>query len=163
MLDSSLRNTSASFPSPLRSLFRSPPPYPHRYVVQPGLAFPESAARKTGRWVFAALLVTAGTLHFMVPEPYLRIMPPLLPHPLLLVWISGAAEIAGGLGLLLKGTRRAAAWGLIAMLVAVAPANIYMAMAHVPFPGIFGHTWAQWLRVPLQLPLIAWAWIYTRD
>jgi uncharacterized membrane protein len=80
----------------------------------------------------------------------------------MLVWVSGAAEIAGGLGLLVKPLRRPAAWGLIALLIAVWPANIYMATAHVAAPGIFGHRWAQWLRVPLQLPLIAWAWLYTR-
>lgn len=89
-------------------------------------------------------------------------MPPLLPHPLALVWISGAAEIAGGLALLIRPLQRAAAWGLIALLVAVSPANVYMAVAHLPFPGIFGQSWFQWVRVPLQLPLILWAWTYTR-
>jgi uncharacterized membrane protein len=122
----------------------------------------ESTPRRAGRWALAALFVTAGTLHFLVPAVYLRIMPPLLPHPLALIWISGVAEIAGGLGLLVRPVRRAAAWGLIALLVAVSPANIYMAMAHVPFPGIFGEAWVQWARVPLQLPLIAWAWVYAR-
>lgn len=124
---------------------------------------PESTGRKAGRWVFAALFVTAGTLHFIIPATYLRIMPPPLPHPLALVWISGAAEIAGGVGLLLMPFRKAAAWGLIALLIAILPANIYMAMAHLPVPGVFGQSWAQWLRVPLQLPLIAWAWLYTRE
>jgi uncharacterized membrane protein len=124
--------------------------------------FGESAGHKVGRWVFAALCVTAGTLHFVIPATYLRIMPPLLPYPLALVWISGGAEIAGGLGLLLRPVRKAAAWGLIALLVAVSPANVYMAMIHLPLPGVFGQSWAQWLRVPLQLPLIAWAWLYTR-
>jgi uncharacterized membrane protein len=79
-----------------------------------------------------------------------------------LVYLSGAAEILGGLGLLITTTRHAAAWGLMALLIAVWPANIYMATAHMSFPGIVGQSWAQWLRVPLQIPLIYWAWMYTR-
>ena len=122
----------------------------------------EGIGRKTGRLVFAAAFVVAGTLHFVVPEAYVRIVPPYLPKPLLLVWISGAAEIAGGAGLLVRRVRRAAAWGLVALLIAVWPANIYSAMAHLHYGGIFGASWLQWLRVPLQLPLIAWAWSYTR-
>lgn len=115
-----------------------------------------------GRTILAVLFVVAGSLHFLAPQLYLRIMPPLLPAPLTLIYISGAAEIAGGLGLLLPATRHAAAWGLIALLIAVLPANIYMAIAHLQIPGIMGQSWAQWLRVPLQLPLIYWAWLYTR-
>ena len=114
------------------------------------------------RTILAVLFLVAGSLHFLIPQPYLKIMPPVLPAPLLLVYISGVAEIMGGAGLLLAPTRRIAAWGLTALLVAVLPANIYMAAAHLPFPGIVGQSWAQWLRVPLQLPLIYWCWLYTR-
>lgn len=119
--------------------------------------------RRVGRTVFAAIFVVAGTLHFVIPAVYLRIMPPQLPHPLLLIAVSGAAEIAGGLGLLVEPLRKAAAWGLVALLIAVWPANIHMAAAHLPSTGVFGETWLQWLRVALQLPLIAWAWLHTRD
>jgi uncharacterized membrane protein len=80
----------------------------------------------------------------------------------MIVKISGVAEIAGGLGLLLAFTRRAAAWGLVALLICVFPANIYCAVHHVWLPGIMGESWAQWLRLPLQLPLLAWAWLYTK-
>jgi uncharacterized membrane protein len=83
-----------------------------------------------------------------------------MPH--LLVIVSGMAEILGGIGLLVPFTQRAAAWGLVALLVAVFPANIYMAVAHLPAPGILGQSWAQWLRLPLQIPLIFWAWRYAR-
>ena len=114
------------------------------------------------RTILAVLFLVAGSLHFLIPQPYLRIMPPALPAPLALIYISGAAEIIGGAGLLLPATHRLAAWGLIALLIAVLPANIYMAAAHLPFPGIAGQSWAQWLRVPLQLPLIYWCWLYTR-
>jgi uncharacterized membrane protein len=121
----------------------------------------------TSRIVLAALFVVAGTLHFLIPAVYLRIMPPYLAAkfsiahrmvsvPLLLIWISGVAEIAGGVGLLIPATRNAAAWGLVALLIAVFPANLYMAQAHLPFPGIAGQGWAQWARLPMQAVLIWW-------
>ena len=114
-----------------------------------------------GRILLAALFLVAGTLHFVIPQPYLKIMPPYLPAPLTLIYISGAAEILGGLGLLLPATRQLAAWALVALLICVLPANIHMAAAHLQAPGIMGQSWAQWLRVPLQLPMIYWAWLYT--
>jgi uncharacterized membrane protein len=104
----------------------------------------------------------AGLQHFFFPAPYLRIIPPFLPWPKLLLWVSGAAEIAGGVGLLVARFRRAAAYGLALLLVAVFPANIYMAVAHLPFPGLLGESWVQWLRLPLQIPLILWALRYTK-
>jgi uncharacterized membrane protein len=115
-----------------------------------------------GRTILAALFLFSGLLHFIVSQMYMRIVPPYLPRHLVLVYMSGAAEILGGLGLIITATRHAAAWGLVALLIAAWPANIYMATAHVPFPGIMGQNWAQWLRVPLQIPLIYWAWMYTR-
>ena len=86
-------------------------------------------------------------------------MPPSLPDPIALIYISGAAEILGGIALLFRPFRQAAAWGLVALLIAVWPANIYMATAHLPFPGILGQSWAQWLRVLFQIPLIYWVWL----
>jgi uncharacterized membrane protein len=114
------------------------------------------------RVVLAIFFIGAGTMHFVAPDAYIRIVPPLLPMPHLLVIVSGIAEILGGIGLLVPFTQRAAAWGLVALLVAVFPANIYMAVAHLSAPGILGQGWAQWLRLPLQIPLIFWAWRYTR-
>jgi uncharacterized membrane protein len=114
------------------------------------------------RVFLAAFFVGAGVMHFVVPEAYVRIVPPALPAPGLLVLLSGIAEIVGGFGLLLPITRRAAAWGLVLLLLVVFPANIYTAVAHVPFPGIFGRSWVQWLRLPLQIPLILWTLRYTR-
>jgi uncharacterized membrane protein len=114
------------------------------------------------RIVLAIFFIGAGTMHFIAPEAYIRIVPPILPIPGLLVMVSGIAEILGGIGLLVPFTQRAAAWGLVLLLIAVFPANIYMAAAHVPAPGILGQSWAQWLRLPLQIPLILWAWHYTR-
>ncbi len=115
-----------------------------------------------GRVLLALLFIGAGSLHFLIPQTYMRIMPPYLPAHLALIYISGVAEILGGVGLLVPSTRQAAAWGLIVLLIAVMPANIYMATAHIPAPGIMGQSWAQWLRLPMQIPLIYWAWLYTR-
>lgn len=115
----------------------------------------------TGRIIFAVVFVVAGAMHFIIPQAYLRIMPPYLPAPLTLISISGAAEILGGVGLLIPATRCLAAWGLVALLIAVLPANIYTATAHLPLPGLAGQSWLQWARIPLQIPLIYWAWLYT--
>jgi uncharacterized membrane protein len=114
------------------------------------------------RVLLAIFFTGAGIMHFIIPNAYARIVPPALPMPHLLVIISGIAEILGGIGLLVPSTRRAAAWGLVLLLVAVFPANIYMAVAHVPAPGILGQSWAQWVRLPLQIPLVLWAMHYAR-
>ena len=116
-----------------------------------------------GLIVFAGIFVASGFLHFFHPQPYMRIIPPALPWPRALVFISGAAEILGGVGLFLRKFRRAAAYGLTLLLIAVFPANVYMAVAHVGFPGLMGEAWVQWARLPLQLPLIAWALYYARS
>jgi len=109
----------------------------------------------------ALLFVTAGLFHFLIPQTYVAIMPSYLPAPLPLVYISGLCEILGGLGLLFNPpVRRWAAWGLVALLIAIFPANLNMAINHANFPAI--PAWALWLRLPLQLPLISWSWLYTR-
>ena len=106
-------------------------------------------------YLVAALFLGAGLLHFLHPAPYLRIMPPALPAPRLLVLLSGVAEVAGGLGLLLPATRRAAAWGLLALLLAVFPANIYMLQIH---EQLHLTAWMAWVRLPLQPLLMWWVW-----
>ena len=99
--------------------------------------------------------MATGIMHFAGPAGFRAIVPPQLGHPELLVAISGVAEFAGGLGLLIPATRRAAGIGLIALLVAVWPANWYMALNAHAFATV-APAWVLWLRVPLQLPLIAW-------
>ena len=113
-----------------------------------------------GRLLLGAIFLGAGAMHFIATPVYMKIMPPALPDPRLLVQISGVAEMLGGLGVLLPQTQRAAAWGLVALLIAVMPANIYMAMDHARWPQ--NPEWLLWARLPLQIPLIAWAWAYTR-
>ncbi|MBT9392249.1 DoxX family membrane protein [Hymenobacter sp. NST-14] len=112
--------------------------------------------KSIGRLVLALLFLNAGLLHFLRPEGFVRIVPPYLPQPLLLVYLSGAAEIAGALGLLVPATRRWAAGGLVALLVAVFPANVYM--LQTGGAGLSVPEWALWVRLPLQLVLMAWAW-----
>ena len=114
-------------------------------------------------WLMAAFYVSAGVNHFRAPEFYLPIMPPYLPWHAELVFLSGVAEVIIGVGLLIPRTRVLAAWGAIALLVAVFPANIHQALADVPMgnpprpTGVF-----RWIRLPLQFVLMAWAWWHTR-
>lgn len=115
---------------------------------------------RVGRVVMGVLYVVAGVGHFLATRTYERIMPDYLPAHHELVLLSGAAEIAGGIGLMVPETRRVAAWGIVVLLVCVMPANVWMAQHPERFPGI--PLWAMWLRLPLQVPLIWWAWQYTR-
>ncbi|GAB3728601.1 DoxX family protein [Hymenobacter agri] len=111
--------------------------------------------RLFSRYALALLFVGAGVLHFLRPATYLAIMPAQLPQPLLLVYLSGVCEVLGGLGLLWSRSRRLAGWGLLTLLVAVFPANIYMALIH---EQLHIPSWVAWGRLPLQLPLLWWVW-----
>jgi uncharacterized membrane protein len=114
------------------------------------------------RVLLALFIITAGVLHFVTPAPFVKIVPPQLPYPLELVYISGFFEILGGVGLLIPLVSVAAAWGLIALFVAVFPANINMAVNNIKLEGIPHSPALYWARLPLQAVLIAWAWWYTR-
>jgi uncharacterized membrane protein len=105
------------------------------------------------RALTGATFVATGLLHFLKPRVYESIMPDYLPAHRELVLASGAAEVAGGAGLLLGRTRRAAGWWLIATLVAVFPANVHMALHTERYRRI--PPWALWLRLPLQLVFIS--------
>ncbi|MEJ2502340.1 MAG: DoxX family protein [Gemmatimonadota bacterium] len=107
--------------------------------------------------LIAALFIAAGAAHFAWPDPFLRIVPPFLPFPLALVYISGGAEIVGGACLLVPALRRWAGSWLIALLVAVFPANVYMVVGPEEASLGVDPVWL-WLRLPLQLILIAWVW-----
>ena len=115
-----------------------------------------SRAQKIGLVLQAILYAVAGALHFAMPGPYMKVMPPYIPQPLMMVRISGLFEILGGLGLLLPATRRAAAWGLVALLVAVFPANLYMAMQPAAAGALSIPAVLRWGRLPLQALLIWW-------
>jgi uncharacterized membrane protein len=107
--------------------------------------------------VLGVFFIVAGGNHFVHPGFYLRIVPGWLPAPGLLVAISGVCEVLGGIGVLLPATRRFAGIGLIALLVAVFPANVQMAQ-HPQLYADFGSLPLFYARLPLQLVLIAWVW-----
>ena len=114
------------------------------------------------RYLLALFMVFAGVMHFVRPKGFARIVPKWLPAPMALVYVSGFFEVLLGLGLLVPATQRLAAWGLVALYVAVFPANVNMAVNHIGFGRDPGPRWILWVRLPLQLVLIAWAWWYTR-
>ena len=117
-----------------------------------------SGIRTVLRWLLTVFMVVAGANHFVAPAAYVAMMPSVLPAPAVLVYISGVAEILGGLGLILPATRRLAGWGLIALFVAIFPANINMAVHHLSLGGRELPTWALWARLPLQIVLVVWAY-----
>ncbi len=103
----------------------------------------------------------AGINHFINADFYLKMMPSYLPAHLFLVYLSGVSEIALGVLLLIPKFTQLAAWGLIALLIAVFPANVYMAMNAEIFPEF--SCAALYLRLPLQIVLTAWAFWFTRS
>ena len=111
------------------------------------------------RILLALFFIGAGINHFIRTGFYLRMMPPYVPFHLAMVQLSGVAELALGLLLLIPRTAPLAAWGLIALLVAVFPANLQMALHPETFPEFNPVT--LWLRLPLQAVMIAWAYWYT--
>ena len=115
-----------------------------------------------GRVVLAVLMVFAGIMHFLYTGVYAQIVPVFIPHHQEIVQISGFFEVAGGAGLLIPRLSTWAAVGLILLFIAVFPANINMALNDMAIAGKH-HTLLLWLRLPLQLPLIAWAYQYARS
>ncbi|WP_245998715.1 DoxX family protein [Halalkalicoccus subterraneus] len=116
-------------------------------------------------YVMGSAYVVAGVLHFVVPELYVQIVPPVFPAALALVYLSGLAEIAVGIGLLIPQTRQYAAWATVVLLVAIFPANVYMATHSVVVEGLPGggnpSDVVRWGQLPLQAVLILWALWYT--
>ena len=107
-------------------------------------------------FLLTGLFVIAGAMHFVIPNRYMGIMPAWIPYPLGLVYLSGVAEMAGGLGLLIPGMRKAAAFGLITLLIAVFPANIQMLANAIHSSASTLYIALLWLRLPLQPLLIVW-------
>ena len=117
--------------------------------------------RKVARIFSGPVMTLLGINHFVFPEAYEKIVPPSLPSPRALVYLSGIAEIIGGLGTLHPRTRRPAGMFLIATLVAVFPANVYMAINAEDFPSIPGGSATLYARLPLQILFIYWVWLAT--
>jgi uncharacterized membrane protein len=116
--------------------------------------------------LLAGLFAFAGTMHFVIPRSYEAIMPPSLPRHREAVALSGLAEIAGGAAVLARPTRRFARWWLLALLLAVFPANVHMAVNPEQVDGLDPKRvprWALWARLPLQPLAMLWVWRATRD
>ena len=118
------------------------------------------------RLLLTALFLFAGTIHLRNPELFLPVMPPWIPFHLACIRISGVFELLGGVGLLVgllipaRPIQLLTGWGLALLLVAVFPANIYMAVAHVKVHGFPSQPWMGWARLPLQpLLIVAALWV----
>jgi uncharacterized membrane protein len=123
-----------------------------------------SRGKRIALWLMAAFYVVAGVMHFVRPDVYMPMMPPYLPWHGELVFLSGVAEVVLGVLVLVPATRRLAAWGIILLLAAVFPANVHIAVNDVPLFGASEGAGAMsWVRLPLQLVLAWWAWLYTRE
>lgn len=121
---------------------------------------PEPRSPAVALLLLSVFFVAAGANHFVSPDFYVRMMPPRLPAPLGLVYLSGLFEIVGGILVLLPRARAMAGWGLILLLVAVFPANVHMAVHPELFPELAPA--ALWARLPLQGLIVAWAYWATR-
>ena len=122
--------------------------------------FPSGFLRNLNLLGLSFFFIYFGVDHFINPDFYLSIMPPSFPMHLEAVYISGLFEILGGIGVLLSKTRKLAGWGLFALLIAVYPANIYMALTPEAFPEI--PLSALYTRLGLQFLFFYWAYSVTR-
>lgn len=114
------------------------------------------------RVLLALIMIGAGIMHFTNPMFFVRMVPALLGDPLLITWVSGGCELLLGAALLWPRSRKLAGLGLIALYVAVLPANLNMAL-HPQETGAGDlQAWMLWARLPLQLVLMAWAWWVSR-
>jgi len=118
-----------------------------------------SVAKTTSRYLLAVFMIAAGMMHFVQPGFYVQIMPPYLPWPLALVYLSGLAESGCGGLLLTRRFSRAAAWGVIAVLIAIFPANIHIYQHQELIPASPA---LHLLRLPLQAVFLAWAYWHAR-
>ena len=124
------------------------------------LKLPTKWWRKLSLIGLSLFFIYFGIDHFINPEFYLSIMPPAFPLHAEAVYISGFFEILGGISVLIAPLRKIAGWGLVALLICVSPANIYMAITPEAFPEI--SIGLLYLRLPLQFLFIYWAYSVTR-
>jgi uncharacterized membrane protein len=118
------------------------------------------------RTALAAFFGFAGTMHFVIPGSYEAMMPPSLPRHREAVVVSGIAEIVGAAAVLHPATRCLGRWWLLALLLAVFPANVHMAVNPEQIEGLDLDKiprWALWARLPLQPLAMLWVWRATRD
>jgi uncharacterized membrane protein len=116
-----------------------------------------------GRAALGVMLLFTGASHFVLTEEMAAMVPPVLPAPRALIYLTGLLQLAAAVALLVSWRPRLVGWAVVAMLIALLPANVYAAVAQV---GLGGHTTGPrylWFRVPLQLLFIWWAWFFTRE
>ena len=139
----------------------TPAPAPAPPLQPPVGAPEESAAQRRSRLALALVMVVAGSLHFVLPETYARIVPRGLGDARTIVVASGLAEVAAGVLLAIPRTRRLGGWCTAVVLVAVLPANIQMARDATD-SGDAVPLVLTWARLPLQVPLVLWALAHAR-
>lgn len=114
---------------------------------------------ETHRYILAGIFIITGILHFLKPQLFVKIMPDYIPYHLAMVYVSGAAEILGGVGVLFDNTLVWAGWGLILLLIAVFPANVNMTIESVKKSGYTSlFSLLTIARLPLQFVLIYWVY-----
>jgi len=110
----------------------------------------------------AILFLFAGANHFIKPEFYKQLMPNYLPLHYEIIFISGVFEMLLGFGLFFEKTRKMSAWGIVALLIAVYPANIYMWMNNIQIDGKATPALFHYIRLPMQFVLVYWAYSFTK-
>ena len=118
-----------------------------------------SRTKTAFKYLLAIFMIGAGTMHFLSPQFYMKIMPPYLPFHLELVYLSGFFEFLFGVLLRVPRFSRLAAWGIFALLIAVFPANIYLYQHQESLPA---SPMVHFLRLPLQAVFLSWAYWHTR-
>lgn len=113
---------------------------------------------QSGIYIMGSMYIFAGLMHFIKPKAYMKIMPKYIPYHLTMVYVSGICEMLFGTLLFSPQTQSIGAWGIIATLIAVFPANIYMLTSYKG--KRLWYKIALWLRLPIQLLLISWAYQY---
>lgn len=122
---------------------------------------PRLATRRDKACFAAAFaFLFTGISHFTNPARFIEMMPPFIPAHAEMVIISGIAEIAGAVGLMIPATRRAAGIGLLALLVAIFPANVYVAVAGKTVQGMPSAAWYYWVRLPFQYVYMVWIYLF---
>lgn len=124
-----------------------------KFNLNPQKNFKDNARLATG-----AAFVFTGVSHFLAPGKFMEMMPPFLPAPIFLIYLSGFFEVAGGIGLMIAKTKGLATLGLVLLLLAVFPANIYIALNNVQLGGLMSYQAYQWIRLPMQFVVIGWVW-----
>jgi uncharacterized membrane protein len=124
----------------------------------------EKILKKMALYFTGLFFCLAGAHHFIAPEFYKPMMPPYIPIPMELIYISGFFEIIGGIGLMIPKTRVIASWGLMALLLAVLPADIHFWTKINPLPNAYvSLSWVLFLRIPLQFLFIAWLYMFAKN